>query len=146
MNECLGHRVEFPGERCPACILEIQLRDAKTAIELYESNFASLVDALNTELRENGPVDVNQAGINDDLRPFVRRLVDYVRARGDRTNKKRTTPMEASVGTGTHRYLGTEAPEFLTSDCSNGCGCWMGRHRSGGPDGVDPFGECPKAK
>lgn len=31
-----------------------------------------------------------------------------------------------------------------TSDCKNKCGCWMGPARSGGPTGVDPFGECPK--
>lgn len=30
-----------------------------------------------------------------------------------------------------------------TSDCEYGCGCWMGPARSGGPIGVDPFGECP---
>lgn len=32
-----------------------------------------------------------------------------------------------------------------TSDCTNGCGCWMGSARSGGPNGVDPFGPCPQA-
>lgn len=31
-----------------------------------------------------------------------------------------------------------------TSDCSHGCGCWMGPCRSGGPIGIDPFGFCPK--
>jgi len=30
-----------------------------------------------------------------------------------------------------------------TCDCKHGCGCWMGPARSGGPLGVDPFGECP---
>lgn len=30
-----------------------------------------------------------------------------------------------------------------TSDCAYQCGCWAGPLRSGGPDGVDPFGECP---
>jgi len=29
-----------------------------------------------------------------------------------------------------------------TSDCSHGCGCWMGPTRSGGP--VDPMGACPE--
>lgn len=29
-----------------------------------------------------------------------------------------------------------------TSDCKY-CKCWMGGYRSGGPDGVDPAGECP---
>ncbi len=30
-----------------------------------------------------------------------------------------------------------------TCDCIYGCGCWMGSARSGGPLGLDPFGECP---
>ncbi len=30
-----------------------------------------------------------------------------------------------------------------TSDCKNGCGCWMGPSRSGGPLGIDPGGICP---
>ena len=67
--------------------LKLQNEDLKTAIDLYESNFASLVDALNTELRENGPVGVEQAGVNNDLRPFVCKLVDYIRGRNDKTNK-----------------------------------------------------------
>ena len=29
-----------------------------------------------------------------------------------------------------------------TSDCANGCGCWAGSSRSGGP--VDPLGPCPR--
>lgn len=40
-----------------------------------------------------------------------------------------------------HRYPDPDG----TSNCTHGCGCWMGPYRSGGPDGVDPFGECPKA-
>ena len=31
-----------------------------------------------------------------------------------------------------------------TSDCSYKCGAWAGPSRSGGPEGIDPFGECPK--
>ena len=48
-----------------------------------------------------------------------------------------------------HHYPGVESDKrgagFFTSNCSNGCGCWMGGSRSGGPDGVDPFGQCPNA-
>lgn len=40
-----------------------------------------------------------------------------------------------------HRYPYPDG----TSDCAWGCGCWMGPFNSGGPEGVDPFGECPKA-
>ena len=32
--------------------------------------------------------------------------------------------------------------EYGTSDCKY-CECTMGRHRSGGPEGVNPFGDCP---
>lgn len=49
----------------------------------------------------------------------------------------------AHSGTGTHYYPGAQGGQFFTSDCANGCGCWMGSSRSGGPDGVDPFGKCP---
>ncbi|RTL06392.1 hypothetical protein EKK58_05425 [Candidatus Dependentiae bacterium] len=46
-----------------------------------------------------------------------------------------------------HYYPGVTIDGKLThtSDCAYGCGAWMGGSRSGGPDGVDPFGECPKA-
>lgn len=57
-----------------------------------------------------------------------------------------------AVGTGRHKYPGCEVVEetgmlshFFTSDCAYECGCWMGGSRSGGPDGVDPFGACPNA-
>lgn len=48
-----------------------------------------------------------------------------------------------------HKYPGAPGHNLedpwvcFTSDCSYGCGCWAGPSRSGGPDGVDPFGECP---
>lgn len=46
---------------------------------------------------------------------------------------------------GGHFYPGCEGSddEFRTSDCEHQCGCWMGQSRSGGPNGVDPFGICP---
>jgi hypothetical protein len=37
-----------------------------------------------------------------------------------------------------HKYADHDG----TSDCSYGCGCWMGPSASGGP--VDPFGPCPR--
>jgi hypothetical protein len=39
---------------------------------------------------------------------------------------------------GEHEYK-----KDTTSDCVHGCGCWMGMAHSGGPIGLDPFGECP---
>jgi len=45
-----------------------------------------------------------------------------------------------------HKYPGIVAGRFeFTSDCAYGCGAWMGGSRSGAPDGIDPFGECPEA-
>ncbi len=40
---------------------------------------------------------------------------------------------------GSHKY----ADHGGTSNCEHTCGCWMGSSSSGGPLGVDPFGECP---
>jgi hypothetical protein len=43
-------------------------------------------------------------------------------------------------------FFGHNYPsDDYTSDCMNGCRCWMGPARSGGPNGVDPFGPCPQA-
>lgn len=50
--------------------------------------------------------------------------------------------MKANVGG--HFYPGCEGKDFFTSDCAYDCGCWMGGTRSGGPDRVDAFGDCPK--
>lgn len=40
---------------------------------------------------------------------------------------------------GGHNY----GKQDRTTDCLHGCGCWMGSTMSGGPTGLDPFGECP---
>ena len=52
---------------------------------------------------------------------------------------------EHRANSGGHFYPGCEGDieAFFTSDCEHGCGCWVGSSRSGGPDGVDPFGDCP---
>lgn len=48
------------------------------------------------------------------------------------------------ANTGGHFYPGCSGDQFFfTSDCEYGCKCWMGQARSGGPPGIDPFGECP---
>ena len=44
----------------------------------YDYKIAPFIDLLNTEIRENHAEP--EAGIHDDLRPFVQRLVDKVRA------------------------------------------------------------------
>ena len=41
---------------------------------------------------------------------------------------------------GEHKY---DDSLHHTSDCHHGCGCSMGPSNSGGPLGLDPFGECP---
>lgn len=51
--------------------------------------------------------------------------------------------LQKSHNVGGHYYPGCATDVFHTSDCEYGCGCWMGQSRSGGPDGVDPFGPCP---
>lgn len=45
---------------------------------------------------------------------------------------------------GGHYYPGI-APlgEMFTSNCDY-CKCWMGPSRSGGPEGIDQFGDCPE--
>ena len=50
-----------------------------------------------------------------------------------------TIPEPVGYKMGGHYYPDPDG----TSDCANGCGCWMEPYRSGGPDGVDPFGKCP---
>jgi hypothetical protein len=44
-----------------------------------------------------------------------------------------------------HFYPGAQDEFEFTSDCAHGCGAWMGSTRSGAPEGIDPFGRCPKA-
>lgn len=51
---------------------------------------------------------------------------------------------ESKFAANEHNYPGIVAGKFVhTSNCANGCGAWMGGSRSGGPNGVDPFGKCP---
>ena len=40
---------------------------------------------------------------------------------------------------GPHKYREDDGQ----GDCQHDCGCYMGGHHSGGPIGLDPFGECP---
>jgi len=61
-----------------------------------------------------------------------------------------TTSLTRADGSGGHSYPGVNAfqrsgklEDFFTSDCEYNCGCWMGPSRSGGPNGIDPFGKCP---
>lgn len=45
-----------------------------------EGALAGIADCINTEIRENGPWDDQIHGwVDTDMRPFIRRLVDYVR-------------------------------------------------------------------
>lgn len=63
-------------------------------------------------------------------------------------SKPRTSQAEAQAPAVTqkreregHKYADHDG----TSDCAHGCGAWMGPFRSGAPNGINPFGECPKA-
>lgn len=62
-------------------------------------------------------------------------------ASGTSKGKEAATSTEIPAYRAEHYY----PDEDGTSDCQFGCGCWMGPSRSGGPDGVDPFGHCPAA-
>lgn len=64
----------------------------------------------------------------------------------ERARKALGLPELVPIGPGLVRVGGHVYDEHGTSDCHNGCGCWAGPSRSGGPDGVDPLnGPCPKA-
>lgn len=63
----------------------------------------------------------------------------------DAARKAMGLPDLVPLGNGLQRVGGHIYDEHGTSDCANGCGCWAGPSRSGGPDGVDPFGACPNA-
>lgn len=48
-----------------------------------------------------------------------------------------------SRNVGGHYYPGcADTGDVFTSDCKY-CECWMGPSRSGAPEGVDQFGDCP---
>jgi len=40
----------------------------------------------------------------------------------------------------THDYPVSEKTQVF---CQNGCGCFIGVHADGGPEGIDPRGKCP---
>ena len=65
---------------------------------------------------------------------------------------------------GGHHYRSVYEKHRITSDCAYGCGCWIGHSIAsiqlpgvrefisetehpleGGPDGIDPRGDCPKS-
>ena len=52
---------------------------------------------------------------------------------------------------GHHLYPGApghnpaDPGDCYTSDCKHGCGAWAGPSKSGAPEGIDPWGPCPKA-
>ncbi len=65
-------------------------------------------------------------------------------------------PMEVRIGISPPRDPGNPhiypgAPGYnpnnpldcYTSNCINNCGCYAGPSTSGGPKGIDPWGECP---
>lgn len=68
------------------------------------------------------------------------------RLQAEAVRKALGLPELVPIGPGLIRVGGHVYDEHGTSDCRNGCGCWAGPSRSGGPDGLDPFGACPKAQ
>lgn len=70
----------------------------------------------------------------------VRRRLKEVTRKLDNENRKRLDAeylYPRNYGGHWYPYLGEG-----TSDCKY-CKCWMGPSRSGGPEGVDQFGDCP---
>lgn len=66
--------------------------------EESEDRLAGMADCINLELRENGTLDVPQiTAWLDDMRPYVRLLVDYVRARALRTQAQEIERLRAVV-------------------------------------------------
>lgn len=78
---------------------------------------------------------VSRAGEQREAEPEMSQWIE--------DGEKMTAPKVDPDKFGPHNYPGCSGDVFMrTSDCSHGCGCWMGESRSGGP--VDPFGRCPK--
>lgn len=70
------------------------------------------------------------------------------KAKAEEARRTMGLPELKPLADGKHRVGGPSGhiyDEHGTSDCANGCGCWAGPARSGGPDGIDPLGACPKA-
>lgn len=106
---------------------------------------------------------IGKAATTARVRSTVTKLLEQDIIRVGRRPETGPKPMEGqttvdemlTVGAlstgGGHNYPGRPGHdpdnpgECFTSDCANGCGCWAGSSRSGGPAGVDPFGECPNA-
>lgn len=89
-----------------------------------------------------GPVDAEAAYPAPLNGPqFSREMREADRVVFDEHDKLPATGSDAPMEvTFPHNY--PERPD-RTSDCKHGCGCWAGPSRSGGPDGVDPLGDCP---
>lgn len=72
----------------------------------------------------------------------------FLRFKDEETRQQFLADMEALAERAKRPWDGSDGGHRYdtrgTSDCSFGCGCWAGPSRSGGPDGIDPFGNCPK--
>lgn len=60
-----------------------ELIEKVAALKCPESELASIADVLNTELRINGPIEVEQYNAGQ-IRSGIMKLVDYMRAKIDR--------------------------------------------------------------
>jgi phage gp29-like protein len=78
--------------------------DTKRRVVL-ESRESSLLDVLNQELRENGRHDY-QATFDDDLRPFIRALVDAAQTMGAKNHVSMHALEASHVATVTRKQVG----------------------------------------
>ena len=133
-----------PQTVCPACVLG---NDPPVRVRLCADHAAMMGPRLDPTNHHSALTCPYCNPHQLRLRPRTRLQVPPVRqpADMDAARKAMGLPDLVPLGGGLHQVGGHVYDEQGTSDCANGCGCWAGPSRSGGPDGVDPLGACPKA-
>ena len=97
-EEALQVADKLYGEACAA--MEAEIARLTRERDEAEGSLAGLADCIDQELRENGPVGVEQVpSLKADMRPFVRRLVDYVRERMERAATREQAELLADNAT-----------------------------------------------
>ena len=76
-----------------------ELTEELAALKDPESELAGIADVLNTEIRVNGPIEVEQYNAGQ-IRSGIKKLVDYMRAKVERRDA------ELEVERGRNRVLG----------------------------------------
>jgi hypothetical protein len=119
------------------------LAEAKERVEQNQKEaFEHRCDGTNIAQAKDGTFYCAHCGWNDPA--------EKLKAKAEEARRAMGLPELESLPDGKHRVGGPGGHIYAaggyTSDCANGCGCWAGSSRSGGPDGIDPLGACPNAK